>query len=91
MHHTHWIFPIQHETPEQLTQFLWTKGFDATQGTTSFYVVDPPTNRPEMTPTEARKAFVRLLFIPVYVGVSLPEVQRLAHAISDFDASNGFD
>lgn len=89
-YHTHWVFPIQHEFPEQLMRFLWTRGFDATRGASSFCVVDPPTSRPEMTPTEARKTFVRLVYLPVYVGVSRSEVQRLAHAISDFNAGNGF-
>jgi dTDP-4-amino-4,6-dideoxygalactose transaminase len=86
LYHTHWVFPILHETPEQLMRNLWTKGFDATRGASSLYIVDPPTDRPEMLPAEAKEAFNRLLYLPVYAGMSRRDIERLAYAVTEFDA-----
>jgi len=85
-HHTHWVFPILHEKPEELQQALWRKGFDATRGATSLYVVDPPADRPELAPVEARQAFERMLYLPVYAGLSRRCIERLAAAVLDFEA-----
>ena len=84
--HTHWVFPILHEEPEALQQSLWGKGFDATRGATSLCVVDPPADRPELEPVEARQAFQRLLYLPVYAGLSQRCIRRLAAAVGDFEA-----
>jgi perosamine synthetase len=80
--HTHWVFPIQHEAPEPLMQHLWTKGFDATRGASSLSVVEPPAQRPETTPTEVRKVFEEILYLPVYVGVSIQELEKLARIVN---------
>jgi dTDP-4-amino-4,6-dideoxygalactose transaminase len=79
--HTHWVFPILSERPEELQQSLWKKGFDATLGATSLYVVDPPAGRTELEPVEARQAFQRLLYLPVYAGLSRRCLERLAAAV----------
>lgn len=84
--HTHWVFPILHEQPEELQQSLWKKGFDATRGATSLCVVDPPEDRPDLEPVEARQAFQRLLYLPVYAGLSRRCIERLATAVRAFDA-----
>ncbi|MBP0020511.1 MAG: DegT/DnrJ/EryC1/StrS family aminotransferase [Cyanobacteria bacterium SBLK] len=81
--HTHWVFPILCPDPERLMRHLWDRGFDATRGGSSLYVVEAPENRPEMTPTEAKRAFQQLLYLPIYTGVSLPEIERLARALND--------
>ena len=84
--HTHWVFPILCDAPEQLMVYLWRKGFDATQGGSSLYVVDAPANRPETEPLEAKRAFQRLLYLPVYPGLSSRDLERLADAISEWNA-----
>ena len=84
--HTHWVFPILHEHPEQLMRYLWSKGFDATQGDSSLCVVDPPPNRPEMCPVEARQAFQQLLYLPIYVGISSRDIERLVRALNEYDS-----
>ncbi len=84
--HTHWVFPILHEDPEGLQRFLWTKGFDATRGATSLCVVDPPESRPELEPAEARQAFQRLLYLPIYAGVPQRHIERLTSAVREFEA-----
>jgi dTDP-4-amino-4,6-dideoxygalactose transaminase len=84
--HTHWVFPIFHEEPEELRRFLGTKGLDATRGATSLCVVDPPADRPELEPMEARQAFQRLLYLPVYAGLPRRHIERLAAAVREFEA-----
>ncbi len=84
--HTHWVFPILHEKPEQLQRALWEKGFDATKGATSLHVVEPPADRPEIEPVEARQACEQLLYLPVYAGLSTRCIERLAAAVRAFEA-----
>lgn len=84
--HPHWLFPILHETPEPLMRHLWTKGLDATRGASSLCVVEPPAGRPDAVATQARHAMERLLFLPVYEGMSPRDIERLAHAVRDFAA-----
>lgn len=83
--HTHWVFPILCDCPQQLMHTLWRNGFDATQGGSSLSVVEPPPNRPEMNPTEAKQVFEQLLYLPVYVGLSLQDIERLAQLLNQFD------
>jgi dTDP-4-amino-4,6-dideoxygalactose transaminase len=79
--HTHWVFPILHEQPEALLRTLWSQGFDGTRGASSLCVVDPPVDRPELDPTEARAAFERLLYLPVSPRLSQRHLERLAAAV----------
>ena len=84
--HTHWVFPILHDRPEDLQRLLWRKGFDATRGATSLCVVDPPADRPGLEPVEARQAFQRMLYLPVYAGLSQRCIRRLTAAVREFEA-----
>src|SRR5690606_12409828 len=52
--HSYWVFPIQAADPDGLVRRLWRHGFDATRGASSMSVVDPPPDRPELEPREAR-------------------------------------
>ncbi len=85
--HTHWVFPILCERPEELMHYLWRNGFDATQGGSSLSVVAPPMDRPELTPTQANQAFQQLLYLPIYVGISSQQIERLACALNAYDAN----
>ncbi|MEO0534212.1 MAG: DegT/DnrJ/EryC1/StrS family aminotransferase [Cyanobacteria bacterium P01_A01_bin.123] len=76
--HTYWVFPILHEHPEQLMAYVWEQGFDATQGGSSLYVIPPPVARPEMRAVEAEQVFEQLLYLPIYVGVSVHDLEKLA-------------
>lgn len=81
--HTHWVFPIQEDEPEMLIPALWARGFDATRGASSLCVVEPPADRPEMEPVHARRAFSRLLYLPVHPGLRRRDVERLAQAVQE--------
>ncbi len=69
-------------------RYLWGKGFDATQGGSSLYVVAPPVDRPELAPVEAQQVFQQLLYLPVYVGLSSQHIERLAAALNESDRSH---
>lgn len=84
-HHTHWVFPILCDCPEQLMQYLWTQGFDATQGGSSLSVIEPPAHRPEMNPVEAKQFFEQLLYLPIYIGISSQDIERLACVLNECD------
>lgn len=81
--HTHWVFPIQEDEPEMLIPTLWARGFDATRGASSLCVVDPPADRPETEPSQARRAFSRLLYLPVHPGLKQRDMERLAQAVQE--------
>ena len=81
--HTHWVFPIMCDRPQHMMQYLWSKGFDATQAGSSLYVVEPPADRPELAPIEAQQAFEHLLYLPLYTGISSQDVDRLAHTLNE--------
>ncbi len=80
--HSHWVFPICQDDPDLLINFLWEQGFDATRGASSLCVVSPPDNRPETEPALARRAFERLLYLPVHEGMRRRDVESLARAIN---------
>ena len=84
--HTHWVFPVLCDCPEQLMHYLWSKDFDATQGGSSLSVVEPPANRPELNPVAAQQAFRQLLYLPVYVGISSQDVEQLARVLNEYDS-----
>lgn len=84
--HTFWVFPILCDQPDDLRQHLITCGFDATRGTSSMCVVPPPDEtRPRACLTE--RGFERLLYLPVYPGVTAGELERLAEAVAGFAAA----
>lgn len=85
--HTYWVFPILCEHPEKLMYYLWRRGFDATKGGSSLYVVDAPADRPEMAPTQAKQMFEQLLYLPFYAGLSLQEIEQLAIALKEYLAA----
>ncbi|WP_157943279.1 DegT/DnrJ/EryC1/StrS family aminotransferase [Nostoc sp. CENA543] len=86
--HTHWVFPILCDSPEKLMHYLWSQGFDATQGGSSLSVVEPPAHRPEMNPVAAQQFFEQLLYLPVYVGMSSQDIERLACVLNECDILN---
>jgi len=80
--HSYWVFPIQAADPDGLVRRLWRHGFDATRGASSMSVVDPPPDRPELEPREARRVMDQVLYLPVYPGIADHDLARLAHAVA---------
>ena len=80
--HTHWVVPICVDEPDELMRKLWRAGFDATRGASSLAVVDPPSNRPETEPVEARRAMSRLLYLPISPGMRRRDMERLTAIVN---------
>ena len=86
--HSYWIFPIASSAPDALTRHLWTQDFDATRGATSLAVLSPPREHPDLTAPEATESLCRMVYLPVHVGTSRSQLERLARTVSDFEASH---
>ncbi len=82
--HTHWVFPILSDAPDELVRHLWSRGFDATRGATSLHVVQPPADRSAMTATEAEAAFAKLVYLPLHAAMTQCDIDRLVAAVAEF-------
>ena len=82
--HSFWVFPILHPDPDGLVKYLIAQGFDATRGASSMCVVPSPHS---FFPAaeNAERAFARLLYLPIYPGVTHAELRRMATAIETFN------
>jgi dTDP-4-amino-4,6-dideoxygalactose transaminase len=89
--HSHWVFPICSQQPDALMRHLWRHGFDATRGATSLYTVPPAGGTTAAATTEDASAaqgwLAQVLYVPIYEGVSLYEVRRMAALIAAFEQS----
>lgn len=83
--HTFWVFPVLCDEPEELRKHLIACGFDATRGASSMSVVEP-SNAGYQRAIHAQRELGRLLYLPVYPGVAVAELKRLAEAIAGFSA-----
>ncbi|MBL1175966.1 aminotransferase class I/II-fold pyridoxal phosphate-dependent enzyme [Pantanalinema sp. GBBB05] len=83
--HTHWVFPIQTQTPDQLVTRLWQAGFDATRTASSLVVVSPPVDRPHLTPNQASQALAKIIYLPLYPWMSEDKLQSLSEIVRTYD------
>lgn len=86
-HHSYWLYPILHDRPDELIDFLWRRGFDATQGASSMHVVRPPSDRPWLAATNAEVLFAQLLYLPVHTGMARRDIQSLADCLRKFETA----
>jgi perosamine synthetase len=85
--HTHWIFPVLVTEPERFARHLWKHGFDATRGASSLYAVDCDDSSARLGAPEAAAAMRQVVYLPVYPGVTVAEMERLASAIAEFPSA----
>lgn len=78
---TFWVFPVLTGDPDGLVRTLREAGFDATRGTSAIAAVEPPTERPERTPHEARRMMEGIVFLPVYPELPATTLDRLVEAL----------
>jgi dTDP-4-amino-4,6-dideoxygalactose transaminase len=78
---TFWVFPVLADDPDGLVDALREAGFDATRGTSAIAAVEPPPDRPERDPQEARRMMAGIVFLPVYPELSPRTLDRLADAV----------
>lgn len=75
--HTYWVSTVLATRPERLIEPLRAAGYDATQSS-SFIVVAPPADRPELRPETAESVLRRMVFVPCYPEMGEAEVRRMA-------------
>jgi perosamine synthetase len=78
---TFWVCPVLTGDPDGLVETLREAGFDATRGTSAIAAVEPPTDRPERTPHEARRMMEGIVFLPVYPELPATTLDRLVDAL----------
>jgi dTDP-4-amino-4,6-dideoxygalactose transaminase len=78
---TFWVFPVLADDPDGLVEALRGSGFDATRGTSAIVAVEPPSDRPERGPLEARRMMAGIVFLPVYPELSAATLDRLVDAV----------
>lgn len=92
--HTHWVFTVLADRPDELVAALRGSGFDATRVAT-LTALPAPEGRPELDPREARAIVSRLVYLPLYPELGRARTERLAEivrrhagaaAASSFDA-----
>jgi len=85
-HHTHWVFPVLSRSPDALTVHLWRRGFDATRGATSLYVVPPPAAGSAFATHDASRVMQDVVYLPLDPAMREADIARLAHEVLQFEA-----
>lgn len=81
---SYWVFPVLCATPGQaeiLRNKLVQAGYDTTCSATSLRIVEPPAGHSGADPCRARGLLSRVLYLPVYEGVTDAEIRRMAELI----------
>ena len=80
LNHTHWLFPVVTEKPDDLIRKVRAAGFDAARSASSVSAVPAPPDRPELEPVRARDLMSRLVFLPAYPELPAGALEVLADA-----------
>jgi dTDP-4-amino-4,6-dideoxygalactose transaminase len=78
--HSFWVFPVLHAEPNQLIRRLLQAGFDASLAH-SLYVVPPPADRTDVSPTMADELLPHMVHLPCYAEMPDHELRRLAREV----------
>lgn len=79
--HTHWLFPVVSDRPDELIQAARAAGFDAARSASSVKAIAAPAGRPELEPACARDVMLRLVFLPAYPELPPGSLESLAGAL----------
>jgi dTDP-4-amino-4,6-dideoxygalactose transaminase len=82
--HSHWVFPVQSERPDQLVCHLWQHGFDATRGTSSMISVPAPAGA--ATACDAQRMIGQIVYLPVDCCTTEGEIERMTQLVAQFEA-----
>ena len=85
--HTHWVLPVFTNQPQRLIESLREAGFDATQGQ-SLCVVNPPADRTELDPSDARATMTGGVLIPCYPELPPAAWVQLIQTLVEFFLQN---
>lgn len=85
--HNFWVFPILVDRPHDVMMGLRRHGFDAATLRRST-AIEPPEDRPELAPTNARSALKRLIVLPCYPGMPISALARQSSVIEEIVAES---
>lgn len=77
--HAWWLVPILQERPDELVQYLWSQGFDATRGASSLGLIDADGDAPA-----AARMMEHLVYLPCPPNLSPADVTRLQQCLRRF-------
>ena len=75
--HSYWVFPVEVSDPDRTIRSLRALGIDASRGTTSLTVVQPPSGEGRPATQAALETMDRVVFLPVYPEVPDRDLHRL--------------
>ena len=83
----YWVFPVSVDEPERTVKLLREHGFDGSmQG--SMIAVQPPVDRPQLTPLNSIRLLEKIVFIPFYDGLPNKAIERIVQLISESSADS---
>lgn len=85
-HHTHWLFPVVSDRPDELIRASRAAGFDAARSASSVQAVHAPANQPELEPRRAQDVISRLVFLPAYPELPDEQLWTLAEALEGHES-----
>lgn len=74
--HTHWVFTVLSNRPDDLVADLRAEGFDATRVAT-MSALPAPADRPALDPREARAMLARVVYLPMYPEMRRARLERM--------------
>ena len=79
--HTHWLFPVACDRPDELIRAARLAGFDAARSASSVKPVPAPAGRPDLEARCAQDLMSRLVFLPAYPELPEGSLEALASAV----------
>jgi dTDP-4-amino-4,6-dideoxygalactose transaminase len=76
--HSHWLFPVLSDRPDDLIANARAAGLDAARSASSVKTIPAPPGRPELAPRGAEHAMSRLVFVPAYPELPQGALDALA-------------
>ena len=81
--HSHWLFPVVTDAPDELIAAVRASGLDAARSASSVKAIAAPPDRPELEPEHARGVMSRLVFVPSYPELPDGALDALAEILEE--------
>ena len=79
--HSHWLFPVVSDRPDELIAGARAAGLDAARSASSVKAIPAPAGRPELEPRSAQLVMSRLVFVPAYPELPPGALDALARVL----------
>ena len=81
--HSHWLFPVVSDRPEELIAGVRATGLDAARSASSVKAIPAPAGRPELEPRSAQSVMSRLVFVPAYPELPDGSIAAIARVLQE--------